>query len=141
MLVITFDDYNPVLCGYDTGKNSTAPFFFQRNANKNKIGVEANLPDYRNSTLLSICRTKVINDSPKNFDFLKDNPKDKTCLEKFIRLLCPYSNFENFNKRLKDLQDNVLAQEIVATVRNGAFFKEWADHYKQKFKQLLEFIV
>ena len=99
-----------------------------------RLFFNAFLPNGSASELLDILRERCKSKPPKKFTITR--PEDKRHLGEYINRVNPKENLASLKDKLEKSNPEV-AQQIVATAKNGAFFTAWADHYTNKLRGLL----
>lgn len=109
--------------------------------NNVRLGYESHTSKGENSKLLSFSRDDAKFLQPQ--DQLKVNECDKYLLEEFFKILniTEIQNFNSLKKVIKLLNNNLplYIEEIaqfISFVKNGAFFKHWADHYTKQAQDI-----
>jgi hypothetical protein len=106
-----------------------------------RLGYESRTSNGENSTLLSFSRDDAKSLQPHNQ--LSVKKCDKPLLEEFFKILniTEIKNFNNLKRVIKEL-NNKFPQHIeeiaqfISFVKNGAFFKHWADHYTKQAQDI-----
>lgn len=145
--------------GVDTSRDKLdAPFQHQiisvgTNSGKVVNGYESYLATGEKSILPVIHREEVSNKiidqkdeiaTDYNFSLIrsKDSEKastDKTLLLDFIRTHFGFENFEKLSDKVNTIREQVTIKtldQFCALIKNGAFFKHWADYYAEQAKKM-----
>ena len=155
MLVLSRQKDEQVFVGAVQG-NEGVPLrenVLKTNSDCARMGYEAQTAGGDPTALLSIHREEVLNDSspqdsgssgPNLNEYnYNSNPKgiqetDKSLLNSFISHLGirGAKSLDKLKSKLSRLQPSKDLENFISYVRNGAFFKHWADHYTKKAQEM-----
>ena len=155
-LILSRSKDQSILTGCDySGSNPISPLEYMVTDVKKKqvkIGSQAFLADGTPSQLLKIDRREIAEEicnlsnpndqvDPSIYDLKVGQSlpeKDKFALDFFLRssLKINLNQLESAIKKLPNPSSRYSLDRFVDVIKNGAFFKHWADHYTKKAQEM-----
>jgi hypothetical protein len=151
MLVFRRSKNESAVAGYDTSNNKiVSPFqvtITDINDNRAKTGFQSFLPNGEESELLKVDRYEIARKICEGRDsgntetmFNVEKPKsedDNNLFLDFLKDKLNFDSFENFKRNIEKVKGKESQlQRFIYLIKNGAFFKHWADHYTKQAQEM-----
>jgi hypothetical protein len=139
-----------VVAGADTSGNSPIypfeNFIYDIKTNHVTSGYRRFLPNGDESKLLAIDKLETVQKMcsqepyklPLEKILKKPSESDELVLNNFLEPIIKGLNFDNLAKKINDMPSLNVSDinQFIIAIKNGAFFKAWADHYTKQAQEM-----